>query len=49
MFSLTWWLVLITASLAAGHGRMMEPAARNSMWRFGFINPINYNDNEVTC
>jgi len=32
-----------------GHGRLMEPPARNSMWRFGFINPINYNDNEVFC
>ena len=49
----------------SGHGRLMDPPARNSMWRwkrnckigkekncfirFGFINPINYNDNEVFC
>ncbi len=32
-----------------GHGRLMEPPARNAMWRFGFPNPINYNDNEVYC
>lgn len=31
-----------------GHGRLMEPPARNAMWRFGFPNPVNYNDNEVT-
>lgn len=22
---------------------------RNCMWRFGYLNPINYNDNEVFC
>jgi len=32
-----------------GHGRLMEPPARNCMWRFGYLNPINYNDNEVFC
>lgn len=32
-----------------GHGRLMDPPARNSMWRFGFPNPVNYNDNELYC
>ncbi|XP_001602613.1 uncharacterized protein LOC100118714 [Nasonia vitripennis] len=32
-----------------GHGRLMDPPARNSMWRFGFPNPVNYNDNELFC
>ncbi|KAK2587999.1 hypothetical protein KPH14_004075 [Odynerus spinipes] len=32
-----------------GHGRLMDPPARNSMWRFGFSNPVNYNDNELFC
>ncbi|KAJ8880438.1 hypothetical protein PR048_016907 [Dryococelus australis] len=27
----------------------MDPPARNSMWRFGFPNPVNYNDNELFC
>ena len=27
----------------------MDPPARNSMWRFGFVNPVNYNDNELFC
>ncbi|CAG9854249.1 unnamed protein product [Phyllotreta striolata] len=35
--------------LAFGHGRLMEPPARNSMWRYGFPNPVNYNDNELFC
>ena len=32
-----------------GHGRMMEPPSRNAMWRFGYPNPVNYNENEVFC
>lgn len=32
-----------------GHGRLMDPPARNSMWRFGYPNPVNYNDNEIWC
>ncbi|XP_050314668.1 uncharacterized protein LOC126749085 isoform X3 [Anthonomus grandis grandis] len=35
--------------LVYGHGRLMDPPARNSMWRFGFPNPVNYNDNELYC
>lgn len=27
----------------------MDPPARNAMWRFGFPNPVNYNDNELFC
>ncbi|CAG2063368.1 unnamed protein product, partial [Timema podura] len=27
----------------------MDPPSRNSMWRFGFPNPVNYNDNELFC
>lgn len=33
----------------SGHGRLMDPPARNTMWRFGFPNPVNYNDNELYC
>lgn len=32
-----------------GHGRLMDPPSRNAMWRFGFQNPVNYNDNELFC
>ncbi|XP_043258560.1 uncharacterized protein LOC122400890 [Colletes gigas] len=31
------------------HGRLMDPPSRNSMWRFGYPNPVNYNDNELFC
>ncbi|KAF4527854.1 hypothetical protein B566_EDAN016499 [Ephemera danica] len=48
-----WWLLLLSVSQvprpAGGHGRLMDPPARNSMWRFGFPNPVNYNDNELFC
>lgn len=46
------WLLLVEALRLAGvsgHGRLMNPPARNSMWRFGFPNPVNYNDNELFC
>lgn len=32
-----------------GHGRLMDPPSRNAMWRFGYPNPVNYNDNELFC
>lgn len=27
----------------------MDPPSRNAMWRFGYQNPVNYNDNELFC
>ena len=27
----------------------MEPPSRNAQWRFGYPNPVNYNDNELFC
>lgn len=27
----------------------MNPPARNAMWRFGYPNPVNYDDNELYC
>ena len=47
MYYLTVIVVLI--SHVCGHGRLMEPPGRNAMWRFGFPNPVNYNDNELFC
>ncbi|XP_072943597.1 uncharacterized protein [Epargyreus clarus] len=51
---LTYWIFLLqmlggARRGAEGHGRLMDPPARNSMWRFGFPNPVNYNDNELFC
>ena len=31
------------------HGRLILPAARNCMWRFGFPNPKNYDDAGLYC
>lgn len=42
-------LIMGVVGLTKGHGRLMDPPARNSMWRFGFPNPVNYNDNELYC
>ncbi|GLG98529.1 Uncharacterized protein GBIM_05171, partial [Gryllus bimaculatus] len=38
------WLLLLQ-----GHARLMDPPARNSMWRLGFPNPVDYDDNELYC
>ncbi|KAL8558281.1 hypothetical protein ACOMHN_063975 [Nucella lapillus] len=32
-----------------GHGRLLEPPGRSSMWRLGFSTPPNYNDNALYC
>lgn len=42
-------LLIVDVSQVLGHGRMLEPPARNTLWRFGFKAPVNYNDNELFC
>ncbi|CAG5119060.1 unnamed protein product [Candidula unifasciata] len=45
-------LVFIALTLiqrSEGHGYMIEPPGRSSMWRKGFKTPINYDDNGVRC
>lgn len=33
-----------------GHGYMLDPPSRSSLWRVGFGDaPKNYNDNELFC
>ena len=32
-----------------GHGRLLDPPSRASMWRFGYDNPKDYNDNQGFC
>lgn len=32
-----------------GHGRLVDPPSRSSMWRYGYKNPPNYNDNQLYC
>lgn len=35
--------------LVGGHGRLIEPPSRATMWRYGFDTPPNYNDHELYC
>ncbi|GAB0093326.1 uncharacterized protein DMENIID0001_084100 [Sergentomyia squamirostris] len=42
-------IVLFRMHMVSSHGRLMDPPARNAMWRFGYPNPVNYNDNELFC
>ncbi|XP_014218802.1 uncharacterized protein LOC106647062 [Copidosoma floridanum] len=50
VFLISYLLCHLTSNRnVSGHGRLMDPPARNSMWRFGFPNPVNYNDNELFC
>ena len=32
-----------------GHGMMLEPASRNSAWRYGWGTPVQHTDNELNC
>ncbi|GFR85845.1 cell wall integrity and stress response component 4-like [Elysia marginata] len=32
-----------------GHGRLVDPPARSSMWRFGFDTPVNNDDMALYC
>lgn len=34
---------------ADGHGMMLDPPSRSSMWRYGFNVPPNYNENGLNC
>lgn len=31
------------------HGRLMDPPARSSAWRYGFDTPVDYDDNQLYC
>ncbi|KAH3894119.1 uncharacterized protein LOC127862143 isoform X2 [Dreissena polymorpha] len=36
-------------TLADGHGRLIMPPGRSTMWRYGFNTPHNYDDNQLSC
>jgi len=42
-------VLLSLFSYISAHGYLTNPPARNYMWRKGFKNPPNYNDNEQFC
>ncbi|GAB1605441.1 uncharacterized protein LOC115222289 [Argonauta hians] len=41
--------VVMLSHEVSSHGRLLFPPSRSSMWRFGFNNPKNYNDNQLYC
>lgn len=48
-FMVTCLVLISLMSSAMGHGRLMDPPSRGSMWRMGFKTPKNYNDNQLYC
>ena len=43
------YLLLIFVHSANSHGRLIYPASRNALWRFGFKALKNRNDNQLNC
>ena len=43
------FLISIIILKTQGHGRLIEPPSRSTMWRYGFSTPPNYNDHESYC
>ena len=43
------FLTVSLIALALGHGRLIDPASRNSAWRFFPDRPKQYTDNELNC
>lgn len=42
-------MVTLNIRNAHGHGMMLDPVARSTMWRFGYSTERNYNDNWLFC
>ena len=42
-------LLPVLLARVAGHGMLVEPPSRSSMWRYGFDTEPNYTDNELYC
>lgn len=42
-------LLLLLPGDVEGHGRLLDPPGRSSMWRKGFHTPVNYNDHQLFC
>merc|ERR1712121_518255 len=49
------WVIFVGALVCAvfsgvsGHGRLAQPPARSSAWRYGFKTPVNYDDTQLWC
>ena len=42
-------MLFTVISVIHGHGYMISPPSRNSMWRFDFNNPPNFDDTQLFC
>ncbi|XP_005092455.1 uncharacterized protein LOC101859842 [Aplysia californica] len=42
-------LLSLLSPMCQGHGRLLEPPSRSSMWRLGYDTPHNYDDNQLFC
>ncbi|XP_068681915.1 uncharacterized protein [Montipora foliosa] len=49
MASFRVFIALSLVDLVLGHGRLIDPASRNSAWRYGFGTPRQDTDNELNC
>lgn len=43
------FVALNVITIVLGHGRLIDPASRNSAWRYGFNTPRHDTDNELNC
>jgi hypothetical protein len=46
---LLFFFVLANPLRVSGHGRMLDPPQRSSLWRFGYPTPANYDDDGLYC
>ena len=42
-------LIVLLINLSEQHGMLMDPVNRSSMWRKGYQNPPNYDDEGLYC
>ena len=49
VFSVMVLVIVVQLTNVNGHGMILDPPGRSSMWRVGFSTPANYNDNALFC
>jgi len=42
-------LLQLLYDAVAGHGRLVEPPSRASMWRYGYATTPDFQDNQLWC
>jgi hypothetical protein len=49
IFAASVFLCVLAVVEVNGHGRLIDPPARSTAWRFGYDTPVNYDDNQLYC